>query len=210
MDFFRFFQIMRIGLFGGTFDPVHYGHLALAREAIFRLSLDQLIWIPAIPWQKCDKKITPGHIRCNFIKAAIANEPRMSVDTIEIDAKTSSYSINTIKTLSLLYPNDQLFYLMGSDQWINFHTWKNWQEILKSCTVAVFSRNSQLEQTSAQVQEFVNDHLGCVELVNMPDVPISSSVVREIIQREGLNSKRLPKLIPLSVLNQLKSNKLVD
>ena len=118
---------MRIGLFGGTFDPVHYGHLALAREAVARLNLDHLIWIPAIPWQKCHQKITPGDIRCNFIKLAIANEPHMSVDTIEIDAHTPSYSINTIKTLSLRYPNDQLFYLMGSDQWINFHTWKNWR-----------------------------------------------------------------------------------
>ena len=76
--------------------------------------------------------------------------------------------------------------------------------------MAVFSRNSQLEQTSEEVQKFVKDHLGCVELVNMPEVPISSSVVRDIIQKEGLDSKRLPKLIPLPVLNQLKSNKLAD
>lgn len=199
---------MRIGLFGGTFDPVHYGHLALAREAISRLNLDRLIWIPAIPWQKTDQKITPGKIRVDFIRAAISNEPHMSVDTIEIDAQTPSYSINTIRAFSQRFAKDHLFYLMGYDQWINFHTWKNWQEILKSCTVAVFSRKSQLGQTSAEVQKFVNNHLGCVELVDMPEVPISSSIVREIIQKEGLSSKRLAELIPLTVLHQLKNNKL--
>lgn len=196
-------MMMKIGLFGGTFDPVHNGHIALAHHAINALCLDRLIWIPALPWQKSGQTITDGFVRTQMIEAAIANEPKMSVDTIEIEAQSPSYSIDTLLDFIDRYPQDEIFYLIGSDQWANFHTWKNWQGILKCCKVVVFSRNAHLEQTSDAVAEFVKSRPGCVEFIAMPEVPISSSEIRALIRQNGPSSPKLNELMPASVIRFL-------
>ena len=195
---------MKIGLFGGTFDPVHNGHMALAHHAIDALRLDRLIWIPALPWQKSGQEITDGFVRAQMIEVAIANEPKMSVDRLEIEAQTPSFSIDTLETFIHRYPKDEIFYLIGSDQWANFHTWKNWQGILKCCRVAVFSRNASLEQTTESVTQFVKDKPGCVEFISMPEVPISSSEIRECVRQQGPSTPKLKDLMPTSVIQFLK------
>ena len=117
---------MRLGFFGGTFNPAHLGHLALAQQALCTLKLDKLWWLPANPWQKDPQELLAKSLRIKSIEQTIVNEPRMAIDTRELSRSGLSYSIDTVKELARQYPNDERFYLIGADQWENFHTWKYW------------------------------------------------------------------------------------
>lgn len=199
---------MKIGLFGGTFDPVHNGHLVLARQALQELKLDKLIWIPALPWQKSHQNISSAPLRTKLVEIAIAHESKMTIDRLEIEANHPSYSIETINFFKKCHPNDQLFYLIGADQWANFDTWKKWTDILTLCTLVVFSRNQQLLECPPCVKTFIDEHPNHVIFIDMPSVPISSSEIRHIIKTKGLNAPELEKLLPDAVLKYLKLNNL--
>ena len=113
---------MNIGLLGGSFDPIHKGHIEIAKEALSLLSLDSFYFIPTKnnPWK--DKQNAPGDMRKEMIEIAIHQEPKMKVCTIELDSTSNekNYTINTIHALKEMYPNDNLYYLMGMDQAMAF------------------------------------------------------------------------------------------
>ena len=134
---------MRIGFFGGTFNPIHRGHLVLAQKAIDALQLDSLQWIPANPWQKNAQKILPACDRVAMIEDAIRDNPKMSVNTLEISSNQPSFSIDTLRVLAAHFPHDERFYLIGADQWENFHTWKDWDKLFDLATLVVFSRKQK-------------------------------------------------------------------
>jgi nicotinate-nucleotide adenylyltransferase len=130
----------RIGLFGGTFDPPHLAHLALARKALDALRLDEVRWIPAgTPWQK-DRAITPAADRAAMVALAIEGEPRFVLDRCELDRDGPSYTIDTVRTLRVARPAAQLFLLVGQDQYAGLHTWHGWRELLQSVVLAVANR----------------------------------------------------------------------
>ncbi len=187
---------MRIGLFGGTFNPVHIGHVALAQCALTDLALDTLIWIPAIPWQKPNDPMMDAALRVKLIKASIAKEPKMRVDTIEVDRGGASYSVDTLSDFRARYPTADIFYLIGADQWQNFETWRDWQRVLELAHIVVVARNGKGLETTPAVADFVCTHPGCVTKLEMPAVNVSSSAIRNIITREGINSPNLFSIIP--------------
>ncbi len=131
----------RIGLFGGTFDPVHDTHLALAATAQTQLQLDEVRWIPAgQPWQK-QRTVTPAHHRAAMVRAAIAGHPGFVLDAIELDRPGPSYTLETVRALqaSAAAPC-QWFLLLGQDQYLGLPTWHGWQELLQRVTLAVARR----------------------------------------------------------------------
>ena len=182
-------MIMRIGFFGGTFNPIHRGHLVLAHQAIDALNLDSLQWIPANPWQKSGQTILPSHDRVAMIEDVIRDEPRMTVNTLEVSSDKPSYSIETLQTLASQFPHDERFYLIGADQWENFHTWKNWEQLFDLATLVVFSRSQKLQQTSPLVAKFIKDKYLEVVFLEMPPCPVSSSELRKKKKKEGVDSE---------------------
>ena len=118
---------MKIGLLGGSFDPIHKGHIEIASEAITSLSLDSFYFIPTKnnPWK--DNQNAPGASRKEMIEIAIHQDPKMKVCTIELDSLSNekNYTIDTIHALKKMYPDDTLYYLMGMDQAMAFEKWKN-------------------------------------------------------------------------------------
>ena len=130
----------RIGLFGGTFDPPHLAHLALARQALADLALDELRWIPAgQPYQKT-RAITPALHREAMVRAAIAGEPRFVLERCELERAGPSYTIDTVRALQAREPGCDWFLLIGADQYAGLHSWRDWRELLGRVTLAVAGR----------------------------------------------------------------------
>jgi nicotinate-nucleotide adenylyltransferase len=123
------------GILGGTFDPVHNAHLAMARAALDQLGLDRILWIPTGTPRYREPAKTPAHHRVAMLKLAIAGEPRYAIDERELDPGHSGYTIDTLESLG-----GRPVLLMGADQYAKFKTWHRWREILDRASIAVFAR----------------------------------------------------------------------
>lgn len=131
----------RVGLLGGSFDPVHMAHLALARSAIATLSLDELLWIPTgVAWQKA-RVLTPAAHRVAMLRLAIADAPRQRVEPCEVERAGPSYMIDTVLELQARRPPALWWLLLGQDQLANLPTWHRWRELLARVRIAVANRS---------------------------------------------------------------------
>ena len=123
---------MRIGILGGTFDPIHIGHLVLAEECLSRLELDQIWFIPTgEPWLKESLDITDGFHRLEMVKLATKSNPRFVVSSIEIDRSGPTYTIDTLRYLhNQLGGDTRIYFILGLDTLSNFHQWKDPENII--------------------------------------------------------------------------------
>ncbi len=176
--------LSKVALFGGSFDPVHLAHLSLARCALDQLGLDRLLWLPAgRPWQKLEAGdgrglASPEHRRA-MVALMIAGEPRFAVDDSELERDGASYTIDTVRARQAAHPQEQLFLLIGQDQYARLHTWREWQALLGLVTLAVAARADQPVCGSPEVQAVEHKKV----VVQMPASPISSTRVREAASR---------------------------
>lgn len=153
------------GLFGGSFNPPHRGHLALARAARDQLGLTQVRWLPAgQPWQKEARLIAPGTDRAAMVAALIAHEPGMTLDTRELQRPGPSYTIDTVTELSAQHPGVCWWLLLGQDQHARLPTWHRAPELLGRVRLAVAARCGVAPQG--------------VTTIDMPPADISATAVR--------------------------------
>ncbi len=149
-------RAQRIGLLGGTFDPPHNAHLALARTALSALNLDELRWIPAgQPWQKT-RHVTAAEHREAMVRAAIADEPRYVLDRSELQRSGPSYMIDTVQDLQARVAPGvaaQWFLIIGADQAAGLHTWYRYRDLLQRVTLAVAGRPGARAAVHADVQQ---------------------------------------------------------
>lgn len=179
----------RIGIFGGSFDPVHNAHLALARQALTELALDELIWLPAgQPWQK-RRVLAPAADREAMVRLAIEGEPRFTVSRIEVLRTGPSYTVDTVRELRAQRPGVEWHLVIGQDQYAGFHTWQGWQELLGLVTLAIANRPDA--PLSADPQVLGVPH----EAVALPMMNISSTDIRARIAGGG----RIDGLVPAPV-----------
>jgi nicotinate-nucleotide adenylyltransferase len=136
-------HVERVGLFGGTFDPIHLGHLILAQTALEELDLDRLIFIPAAisPYKKHLPPSVPAADRLEMIRLAIAGEPRFSVDERELHREGASYTIDTVRSLMGDYPGVRFLYLIGADNVPDLPGWHESGELKNLIDFAVFERS---------------------------------------------------------------------
>ena len=163
----------RIGLFGGSFDPVHRAHLALARQALDDLRLDELRWVPAgNPWQKV-RAITPAADRMAMLERAIADEPRFVLERCELQRSGPSYTLDTVRELQATTQGAMWFLLIGLDQYRNLHTWHGFEDLLQRVTLAVAQRpGSEAAATDPRVRAAPQVAL------QMPPMDISATDIR--------------------------------
>lgn len=167
---------MRIGILGGTFNPIHIAHLILAEEARCKLSLEKVIFVPSyLPPHKSDEELADAQARYDMVKLAIKDNPRFEASRVEIDRKGSSYSVDTLKYFNALYPKDKIFFISGSDVLKELYTWKEIDEIFKLTNFIVAQRPGYPAS---------NIPSG-VELVLITPLEISSSLVRGRIIEGG-------------------------
>ena len=170
----------KTGLFGGSFDPVHLAHLSLARCALDQLGLDRLLWLPAgRPWQKTGRGLASPEHRRAMVALMIAGEPRFAVDDSELERDGASYTIDTVRARMAAHPDEQLFLLIGQDQYARLHTWREWPALLGLVTLAVAARADAAIAPSAEVAAVPHRMLP----VAMPPSVISSTAVRDAASR---------------------------
>lgn len=134
---------MRLGVFGGSFDPPHVGHLAVAQDAAEALALDLLLLVPArVSPFKIHDPGTPGEIRADMLERALAGHPRLRVWRGELERPAPSFTMDTLRALRTQYPEADLFLLMGEDQWGSFPNWREPEAILALAQVCVLDRDA--------------------------------------------------------------------
>ncbi len=164
----------RVGLFGGSFDPVHNAHVALAKSALDVLALDEIRWIPAgVPWQKA-RRLAPAVQRAEMVRLAIAGETRFRLETCELERSGPSYSIDTVLELRRREPAAQWFLLLGLDQLVRLHTWHRWRELVAVVTLAVASRSGEAPCLPPELA----DAPVPIANVPLPAMPVSSTAIR--------------------------------
>ncbi len=132
---------MKIGIFGGTFDPPHIGHLIAAQDACERLLLDRLLFIPAgMPPHKLDHVVSPAALRLEMLAAALLDERRFQVCDLELRRAGPSYTADTLRELKEMYPGDELYLLLGADQVRDLHTWHQPEEVARLSCIVLVSR----------------------------------------------------------------------
>lgn len=186
---------MRIGIFGGAFNPVHNGHLNLAETFFEDLSLDKLLLIPtANPPHKSGAGLLSGDDRINMLRLAIENKP-YEISTIEFERNDKSYTYNTLLELKRLYPEADLFLIIGADQIINFEKWYRYSDILDMVTLCASARESEEEK---QIIIKSAQRLGIQDRFYMSGravLRVSSSEIRDKIKNGSDVSKLLPKKV---------------
>ena len=181
---------MKIGLFGGAFNPFHNGHLAIARTAMKEAKLDRLIFIPTGNAPHKKEGAVSREDRFNMLCEAIKGEENMSVSDYELKRDDVSYSADTTEYFKTLYPDDELFFIIGDDSYNQLSSWYQPERILKVCTLLVFPRNGA-EVVPPAVK------------IPMEKVEVSSSEIREKIKL----GKDCRNLLPKSVFDYIiKSN----
>ncbi|MBI3154849.1 MAG: nicotinate (nicotinamide) nucleotide adenylyltransferase [Burkholderiales bacterium] len=167
----------RIGLFGGSFDPPHRAHVALAASALVQLALAEVRWIPAgQPWQKT-RTVTPAQHREAMVRLAIDGEPRFVLDRIELDRAGPSYTLDTVRALQAREPGAEWVLLIGADQYAGLHTWQDWRELLARVTLAVANRPGLHPAPHAEVLRHPH------RVVPLAMLDISSTEIRARVAR---------------------------
>lgn len=170
----------KIGLLGGSFNPVHLAHLAMARTALRALNLDEVQLIPAgNPWQKQPLRIS-GAQRLEMLTLAIADEPGIVINDIEINREGATYTIDTLRNLPR---NAKYYWLLGTDQLNNFCTWQNWQEITDYVTLTVAWRTGYPLHIPQELDALLRrDGKGLITLP-FKAMNVSSTEIRSRIQQ---------------------------
>ena len=188
----------RIGLFGGSFDPVHNAHVALARLALSELKLDELRWVPAgQPWQKSRELASPAH-REAMVRLAIAGEPLFVLERCELLRRGPSFTLDTVRELQDREPGCEWFLIVGQDQYAGLHTWRDWRELLARVTLAVANRPGEAATPHDEVLQAPH------HAVNLPMMDISSTEVRtRIAAGQGIDD-----LVPATVAGYIEQHRL--
>ncbi|WP_462417769.1 nicotinate-nucleotide adenylyltransferase [Kytococcus sp. Marseille-QA3725] len=170
---------MRLGVMGGTFDPIHHGHLVAASEVAATFALDQVVFVPTgRPWQKEGKQVSPAEDRYLMTVVATASNPRFTVSRVDIDRPGPTYTRDTLLDLSRLYPEAELFFITGADALGQILSWKGVEDIWDLAHFIGVSRPGHVLSATGLPQDKVT-------LTEIPAMAISSTDCRERVQ-EGL------------------------
>ena len=187
-------MLKRIGILGGTFNPVHKGHLRLARDARKRFNLDRVFFIPcAQPPHKRPDRLAPAKHRLAMLKAVVKDDPRFAVSDIEIKRGGLSYSIDTVQRLKRLHASAEVYFIIGGDSINELNSWKRIGELQELCTFIATGRPGFRVRGSSKVEMF-KGHA----------VDVSSSEIRKRVA-EG---KSIRRLVPAAVERYIRSRRL--
>jgi len=182
---------MRIGIFGGTFDPIHFGHLVLAEQAYEKLNLDKVIFIPSFyPPHKKSPDIASANHRYNMAKLAVQGNPRFEISDIEIKRRGRSFLIDTLRQLKTIFPKAKLFFISGSDVSDTMAKWKSIDRVLSLAKFVLAKRPGY------RLKKYNKN----ISVISITELDISSSMIRNKIKTD----KSIRYLMPLRVYRYIK------
>jgi len=197
---------VNVGVLGGTFDPVHNGHLAIAQEAVIRLSMAKIIFVPAgQPWLKADKTISDAEHRANMVRLAIAGTPQYEFSGVEIEREGPSYAVDTIAQLRAQLPhNDSLYFIMGWDSLSQLPRWREPERLIAMCYLVAAPRLGCPPPDMASLEKDIPGINPRVILMKHPEVAVSASEIRERVGR-GMS---ITEMVPIAVNEYIAQKKL--
>jgi len=183
---------MNIGVLGGTFDPVHNGHLIVAEEAITRLNLAEVIFVPAgQPWLKADIPILPAKHRLQMLRLALADKPQFKLSTMEIERPGPSYTVDTIAELrDKLGSEDELFFILGQDNLSQLPQWHDAPRLIQMCYLVAVPRPGVTRPNLKTLEASIPGVSQRVMLMDKPYIDVSASDIRDRVAR-GLSVRHL-------------------
>ena len=187
----------RIGIFGGSFDPVHNAHVALARVALEQLDLDAIRWVPVWQsWQKT-RQLAPPADREAMVRLAIAGEPRFVLERCELRRRGNSFTLDTVRELRAAEPDVDWYLILGQDQYAGLHTWRDWRELVGLVTLVIAPR-AGAPAVDAQVASTPH------RTVELPMMSESSTDIRSLLA-EG---RPIDAFVPPAVARYIESHHL--
>ncbi|MDO5070089.1 MAG: nicotinate-nucleotide adenylyltransferase [Neisseria zoodegmatis] len=173
----------KIGLFGGTLDPIHNGHIHIARAFADELALDMVVFLPAgNPYHKKEEQTrTDARHRLAMTELAISDDPRFAASDCDIIREGATYTFDTVQIFRQQFPSAQLWWLLGSDSLLQLHTWKKWQTIVNQTHIAVAAREGDnIAQAPRELHGWIGSALqnGSLHLLQTPMYNISSTEIR--------------------------------
>lgn len=184
----------RLAIMGGTFDPIHYGHLVAAEGARHEFNLEKVIFIPAgQPPHKKGRRITDSHYRLEMTRHAVSSNSHFEVSDIEVERTGPSYTIDTVIAVKELYPQHQVFFITGADAVLEILTWNRVEELLSRCSFIAATRPGyRLESLEHTLKNIVT--------MEVPALAISSTDIRHRVK----DGRPIKYLLPEAVENYIK------
>lgn len=185
----------RIGIYGGTFNPIHLGHLHLVNEIQAVLHFDQILFIPAkTPPHKEANDLASGKDRLEMVRLAAEEIPGAMVSDIELHSHGKSYTVYTLEKLHALLPGKEFTLMMGADMLLTFDQWFRWQDILSMARIAAVARGAgETEALKKKAAELSPE--GRIDVIEASPLPMSSTEIREKIKAGGDLSAYLPEKV---------------
>jgi nicotinate-nucleotide adenylyltransferase len=183
----------RVGLFGGSFDPVHNAHVALATLALEQLGLAEVRWIPVGQPSQKTRTLSDAADREAMVRLAIAGEPRFVLDRIELKRRGVSYTLDTVRELAAAEPGNEWVLILGQDQYATLHTWRDWRELVSRVTLAIANRPDGAALPNPQIASVPH------QMVKLPMMDISSTEVR----RRVAAGQSIANLVPPAVASYI-------
>jgi len=199
-------SMKKIGILGGTFDPIHIGHLTIADEVRKRLDLIEILFIPTgKPWQKADRQITPSEQRVDMVNLAIAGKKGFKLCRVEVDRPGATYTIDTLNQLKREYgPRTGLYFILGWDALLGAPSWKDPVKIIDLCNIVAVPRPGIAPPEPAELERTIPGITGCLIMLDIPQTDISSSDIRQRIAA----GQPFEHLVPPKVAEYIKKNRL--
>ena len=191
----------KVGIMGGTFDPIHIGHLILGENAYLQFGLDKVVFMPSgNPPHKKDRDGGTDLQRMDMVKLAIASNTHFEISDIEMNEDGYTYTYRTLERLVKEHPDTEYYFIIGADSLFYFDTWKNPQRIADACTLVVATRNHTSDEKLDEKIEFVRKRFNAtIEKLDTENIDCSSSQIRSWI-KEGHTVKYY---VPDTVINYI-------
>ena len=188
----------KIGIVGGTFNPIHNVHLLLGEAAREQFGLDRIIYIPTgRSYLKQDENIPAGEMRYQMVKLAIDNNPYFTCSRLEIDREGNTYTIDTINELKKMYPGDELYLILGGDTFKQIENWYKSEELFKSCIILAAVRDNMSIEDMDKQRSYLHDKYGAdVRILQFRNIDLSSSDIRKRL----LSGRSVRYMVPDAVI----------
>ncbi len=199
-------KMKKTGIMGGTFNPIHIGHLLIAERAREQFLLDSVLFMPSgVPYMKDCREVLPGKIRAEMTGLAVRGNPFFAVSTMEVDRKGKTYTYETLESLQVQNPDTEYYFILGADSLFKIEEWKNPGRIFAACHIlAAVREDRSLEDMEKQALHLQKKYGARIDLLQTGRMEISSSMIRALCREK----KSVRYLVPDVVYDYMLQNKL--